>query len=125
MLTDLQARKITRRFAVSDADHDGVLRADDYERSADTIGALRGWAPGTPEYSTMHATVMGWWETIRQAADTTGDGTVTLDEWLAFHDKLLATPGGMDRAAEGMVSIFLAVFDLAGDGALDVQDYRA
>jgi Ca2+-binding EF-hand superfamily protein len=125
MLTELQARKIERRFALSDADHDGVLHAEDYERSAHTIAALRGWAPGTPEYRTLHATVLGWWQNIRQAADTTGDGTVTRDEWLAFHDRLLATPGMLDKAAEGMVSIFFYAFDLAGDGAMDVRDYRA
>jgi Ca2+-binding EF-hand superfamily protein len=125
MLTDLQVRKLTRRFSVSDVDHDGVLTQADFERFVRNYTAVRGWAPGSTEYLMVENNILSWWRSIMQLADPSKDGQVTLQEWLDYHDRLLAMPGGFMESIGRTLEPNIRAFDLDGDGAWNADDYRA
>ena len=91
MLTDLQLKKLPKMFVLNDNNGDGIIAQEDYEEAARVLARFRGLAPGTSEYEDMHRTIMSHWNHLRETCDTDGDNRVTLKEWLAYWDKVLAT----------------------------------
>ncbi len=123
MLTDLQVRKLTRRFKVSDSDNNGVLERSDFERIAELTAALRGWAPDSQERKRLSANLMGWWSGMQPLADSDKSNQISLQEWLNYHDRIIHDPA-LYRATIGAVIEFdLQAYDLDGDGALSLEDY--
>ncbi len=125
MLSELQTRKLTRRFKISDADNNGVIERIDFERIAERSAELRGWSSDSPETKKLHANLMGWWSGMQPMADVDQSNQITLQEWLNYHDQLIHDPE-LYQATIGVVIEFdLQVYDLDGDGALNLGDYTA
>lgn len=91
MLTDLQTHKLTRAFHVADANHDGLIKRDDYEHHAERMAAAFSTPSDSSAYATIHAQLMRDWEGVRQFV-AQGDDQVTLNDWLAFFDMLIHSP---------------------------------
>jgi Ca2+-binding EF-hand superfamily protein len=123
MLTDLQQRKITNLFRVHDLNQDGVLTPMDYEEYSRRIAASRGWPPGSARHNALVARFMRMWEDLDAAADRTEDKRVTLDEWMAYFDRLLGTQGLYEQVGQPIADSVFAMIDGNGDGVITADDY--
>ena len=123
MLTDLQLKKLPKMFALNDNNGDGVIAQEDFEEAARTLAYLRGLAPGTAEYQDMHKTIMSRWNHIRETCDADGDNRVTLKEWLAYWDKVLATEGEYERVGKPFSVVVARTLDRDGDGKISPKEY--
>lgn len=122
MLTDLQQRKIKNLFAVHDLDHDGVLSPQDYKEYTGKIAAARGLKPGSPAYDELLARFMRMWDGF-ESADRNHDKRVTLKEWFAYFDRLLATEGQYEQVGEPIAEAVFSMLDRNGDGAVTADEY--
>ncbi len=121
MLTDLQKRKLAVLFHANDANRDGFLEQEDFERIADLYAQPRGWQPGSPGYDSLHATFLGIWQGLRESAHPARADRVTLDEMLASFDRLFES--GSDVVAQWS-DLVCSTLDADGDGKLGVAEYR-
>jgi Ca2+-binding EF-hand superfamily protein len=124
MLTDLQKRKITNLFAVHDLDRDGVLRQRDFEEYTRRITSSRGWKPGSPEYDEVRSRFMTFWAGLTAKADTSHDQRVTIDEWFAYWDQLLATQALYDAIPQPIADSVFSLLDTNGDGHITADEYE-
>ncbi|MCD0449851.1 EF-hand domain-containing protein [Actinocorallia sp. API 0066] len=115
-MAHFQRAKIRRVFDAMDGDGDGLLTKADFERLTERWVAIR---PAADE-ERLRRVMMGWWETLRAAADTDADGRLTLDEVFAVARELPAAPGAVYETAEAM---FDAV-DEDGDGRISRLEYQ-
>lgn len=122
MLTDLQARKLTRYFQVYDIDDDGKIEASDFERIVENVRLLHG-ADGRDADSLRDA-YMTWWDQLRASADYDRDRGVDLDEWLAYWQIVLEDDGRYEAEVEGITGRLLSVFDLDEDGTIGPPEFR-
>src|SRR5262249_44498670 len=115
MLTDLQLKKLPKMFALNDNNGDGIIAQEDFEEAARSLASFRGLTPGTSEYEDVYKTVMSRWNHLRETCDTDGDSRVTLKEWLAYWDKVLATKGEYERVGKPFSVVVARTLDLDGD----------
>lgn len=108
MLTDLQTRKLTRTFQLADMDHDGVLEKSDYEQYAAQMAQSFDVASDSSAYQTLQQKIMGDWEISRQMLSK-NDDTISLDEFLTFHDGIINSPM-LDAYVVGYVDSTLAMW---------------
>ena len=123
MLTDLQLQKLPKMFALNDNNGDGVIAQDDFEEAARAIGRFRGLAPGTRMYEDMRETIMARWDDLRKRCDANGDDRVTLEEWLAYWDEVIATEGEYERVGKPFSVVVAHSLDLDGDGRSHPREY--
>ncbi|WP_328876837.1 EF-hand domain-containing protein [Streptomyces sp. NBC_00299] len=118
MIGDLQRRNINAAFDTLDVTGDDHIDQDDFRVRVDRLRTLR---PDMDEKLAceLRDTFDAWWEIIRRAADSDGDGRVTREEFTAAIDAgLEEDPAYIDQ----MVRVAQAVADAAdrdGDGMLD------
>lgn len=110
MLTDLQTRKLTHTFNVADLDHDGVLRREDYEAYAVAMANAFGVAHDSSAYQGLQQKSLADWEMTRQLA-ARGDDSITLPEFLAFHDSVIHSPM-LDSFVSGYVDSVLKMWTM-------------
>lgn len=122
MLSELQTKKLTKLFGVHDANHDGVLQESDYENMARGVAATRGWANDSSEYAALRTRMLRFWNGLAAHADASGDQRVTLKEWLAYMDELMATPGEFQTVIAPVASMIWQTLDRDGDGAVTAGD---
>lgn len=122
MLTDLQIRKLTRRFNVTDLDGNGVLEYADFDRFSRNVCTILGIGLDTPQHLDIAAVMNTWWDQMCQSMDQNHDSQITLDEWLAFHEHAIAG-GVFTPLIEGMTEGGLKYFDVDGDGKLSAAEF--
>lgn len=123
MLTDLHERKFTKLFTLHDTNKDGVLEQSDYEQIAQGIVAIRGWDPGAPEATELRARIMRFWDGVKSKADESGDGRVTIKEFLAYMDQLLTTSGEFSSVMSPIATMVWQTMDRDRDGSVTADDY--
>lgn len=135
-LGELQSRKLEHMFRRIDADGDGVIGPDDFERHAGALAGLRGLRAGTPAAEAIRGPITGWWERISEtiASDgAAGNGRCDLSVWLDFWSSWLAAimanaaiGGGpaLEQMKATTVSTFEAL-DADGDGHVSAAEYDA
>lgn len=114
MASDLQRRKVSLVFGAMDADGDGVLTQHDFELLTERWTAKRAG-----DEAVLSAVMMGWWETLSQAAGNTE--RVTLENVLAVVDILPQARETVDATAEAM----FAVVDENSDDEISRDEYVA
>lgn len=118
MASELQRRKTAPVFAAMDVDSDGLLEREDFAALARRWTVNRGLASDAPEAARLSEIMLGWWETLRAAADA--DDAVTLDDVLVVVDRLAADTAPVAATATAM---FEAI-DADGDGRISAPEYR-
>lgn len=124
MLTDFQKKKLSRLFAVLDADHNNQLERSDYTGVVSNLARIHGWAQGSPQYAKAEGLYLTIWDKLKTLADQDGDGKVTLDEFLEFHALMLSTPEMYEQITVETVELLFGAFDRDRDGQLSRDDFR-
>ncbi len=120
MLGELQKRKLTKLFNRQDSSKDGFLQKDDFDLDFKTILQDNHLQPGSTEYETLRSNFEEQWNNLRENMDTDGDGKVSLDEWLDYHDTVLSN----NRYDEVFKKQHEGIFnsdDADRDGKLDIK----
>jgi len=122
MLTDFQKTKLSYLFKLVDANQDDRIDNSDLEVLVERLGEMATdpdrLAEVSAKYRVMYAGMM-------EMADTNRDGKVTLEEFLAFEDKMLGDREMYDQMAGAITDLYGELLDRNGDGKNDVDDYRA
>jgi len=123
MLTELQNRKLTSLFYWYDTDGSGDLKLDDYERLVRNIGQIRGHGPGSQEYDGLRRQFMFAWSSLVASADKSGDNAISLEEWLAYMDKILNIEEAAGRTVTSLATLITNMVDIDGNGRITPQEY--
>ena len=121
MSTQFRHRQLGRIFELYDVNKDGYIDAADYARVGQGFGTATGSAPGTGDNEKWRATHLGFWEQMRQAADTDHDGRVSREEFVAYHE---AFPAMRETVAD-VAQTVLRLADRDGDGKISLAEYSA
>jgi Ca2+-binding EF-hand superfamily protein len=122
MLTDLQTKKLTRYFRVYDIDDDGGIEPADFERIVENVRLLHGVDGDGPDE--LREAYMALWDRLRSHADSDGDHTVDLDEWLGYWQRALEDDGRYEAEVEAITARLLAIFDLDESGAIGRSEFQ-
>lgn len=116
MASEFQRRKIAGVFAAMDADGDGLLEESDFAALTARWITIRGG----DDDARLRAIMMGWWTTLRSAADADRDDRVTLDEVMLVVDRL----GDMPDAVTGTAEAMFEAVDEDGDDRISAEEYN-
>lgn len=120
MLSDLQRKKLPNLFHLHDTDRDGALRRDDYVQFPRDLARARGLEIGSPEERELSARFLAGWESL---SDFTVGGGVTVDGWLAYWERVLATDGMYEQFAGSMGEYIFLMLDGDGDGVVGRDEF--
>jgi Ca2+-binding EF-hand superfamily protein len=123
MLTNLQKRKLTRFFTAWDTDGDGVITTKDPERVAQNLAKLQGLEPGSPEHENFYNGFMAYQNHFVRTVDVDESGNITLEEWLAYHEKMLQDEASFAGTALMTVEAMFDLMDRNGDGKITLEEY--
>ena len=124
MLTALQKRKFPNLFKFYDADGNGYIEATDFDTIHATFREAAGWEKGSPESEALRGRLASRWVNIQKHADANNDNRVSLDEWLAYVDKMLQSEEQYRAEVEGIVALIFQAFDRNKDGRIDRAEYE-
>jgi Ca2+-binding EF-hand superfamily protein len=131
MLSELQKKKLTRKFRLFDTNHDGVLEAADFDRVVARLSASRHLGEDSPEGRRLRELFSTFWKALLLACDRDGDRIVSLQEWLDYHQlalwqeaEQLAQVAHYDGTFAGVAGFFFDLWDADGDGRITRQEYR-
>lgn len=131
MLSELQKRKLTRKFNLLDFDANGVLERADFERVVAELSSARGLPMGSSRHHQLVERNLNLWQALSRFCDTNKDGRVSLSEWLNFHaeairyeQELLETIPGYESTLDAMASFIFELLDSDGDGKVTRSDYE-
>src|SRR5687768_9888919 len=119
MLSPVVQRKTAVLFKMFDGNGDGFWDESDFEQFFERIARSRGSEPGSPEMQELSQVFMQIWDGLK-AADTDGDGRVSLEEALEYQEQNI-TP----EAARSYAQVVFPMLDADGDGEIGLEEYRA
>jgi Ca2+-binding EF-hand superfamily protein len=126
-LTDLQKQKLMRLFAMYDANNTGNLTLYDFQNLVDRLATFKGLRKDSSEYIQLMDRLMHRWIHLRSEVKESMSGQfrqyVTLDEWLAYFEKVLQEESYRDHIREVANLIFDAV-DADKSSSLDLEEWR-
>lgn len=123
MLTHFQIRKLTRYFNCLDADGNGYFEKADLDIVVGRLAKIRNIPVGSDEYNGIASGIEQIWENARKYGISKDKNRVSLADWLAHEDHVLATEEWRD---EYMKKITRDVFDLVdadGSGEISLTEY--
>lgn len=123
MLTALQKRKLMKLFSMYDADCTGSLAKDDFELLLKKMASMRNWSVRSPRYLVMQDQLMRMWNGLAKKADKSHDKTISLNEWLAFKEDVLASETAYSKDVHPLMELIFDVFDEDEDGKLSEDDW--
>jgi hypothetical protein len=123
MLTDLQKRKLTKLFSMYDSDYTGVLVKKDFELMFKKLSTFRDWSKRSPRCLVLEDTLMRKWQGLEQKADTHHNDEVSIDEWLAYYDEVLADDQACSEVVASLIELIVDVFDRDEDSKVNQADW--
>lgn len=123
MLTDLQKRKLTKLFSLYDSDYTGVLVKQDFELLFKKLTNLRGWSKRSPRYIVLQEKLMQQWQGLEAKADTHKNAEISLSEWFAYYDDVLADKSACPEMIGDLIELVFDVFDQDEDGQIGQAEW--
>ncbi len=123
MLTELQKRKLTKLFSMYDSDYTGVLVKADFELMFNKLSTLRNWSQRSRRYLVLQDKLMRKWQGLEKKADTAHDNKVSIAEWLAYYDEVLADTKACFEEIASLMDIIFDVFDQDEDGKVNQAEW--
>ena len=123
MLTDLQAKKLTRYFQVYDITDDGRIESSDFERVIENVRVLRGASERSLDGNGLRQAYMAFGAALSASADSDGDGGIDLDEWLAYGQIALEDDARYEAEVEAITNHLFPVFDTDEDGEIGPDEF--
>ncbi len=127
VLCELQKRKLKRLFSMYDTSNSGVLRMADFQEVADRLASIKGLKKDSPEYARLVDRILHRWIHIRgEVKDRLHQRpgqSISLDEWLLYHEKVLADEAYRHRIHESFDLVFDAL-DADSSGDLSVKEFE-
>ena len=124
MLSELQRRKLERRFALFDVSENGVLDKDDFELAAQRVARAFRRVPGMRGYRGIRSSHLQQWQHLQAAMDADGDGNITKDEYIAaMTSKVIEDPTGYDQVIRPSIEAMLDIADVNHDNQLDPEEF--
>ncbi|MFD5559005.1 EF-hand domain-containing protein [Streptomyces sp. NPDC127068] len=109
------------RFGLLDANSDGVLEQRDFETLVERVIAASGAGERSPEAVAARTAALGYWQGLREHADSDNDGVVDIDEFTAVvHDQ-----EAFDRYVRPYAEATAALADGDNDGQVQRDRYLA
>lgn len=126
-LTEWQKRKLIKLFNLYDASQSGFLKLSDFERIGRNLATLKGYKSGSFIYEQLLIQFMYHWIRIRgeikRKIDRKFDATVTLAEWLLYHERVLADPF-YHRHIDFLTKQIFDVVEVDESGCFDCQEWQ-
>lgn len=124
MLSDLQRRKLERRFALYDVSENGLVDQDDFDLAAQRVARAFNRAPGMPGYRAILNSFRQQWQQLKAAVDGNDDNTVTLDEYLTAMTKIVISDStGYARVIQPSVQAMMEIADTDHDDQLTAEEF--
>ncbi|GAA2786714.1 EF-hand domain-containing protein [Saccharopolyspora taberi] len=120
---ELPKRNLVTIFEVLDTNQDGNITRADFETKAEQVTGLFELT-GTETGDEIRASLVSWWEQLRNAYDQDDDGVVTKDEFVQAHSPEDGDPEAFYREkVDQLVSVVARAVDENGDGYIDEAEY--
>ncbi len=123
MLTDFQNKKFTRLFDMLDINGDKKINTSDLDLVVKRHGEASGAKPTPERLAKLTATYHAWYSGMIEMADTNRDGNVTIEEFLAFQDKIVNDDALYQQIIGSITQLTCQIIDRDGDGRNDAEDY--
>lgn len=120
---DLQKRNVKRLFDLYDYDNNDVISVDDANNVIRNLAGVRSLEEGTDEFNTFRDGFMIYWNVMTNMIDIDHDRVITEDEWMGFHNTMLADPNLFEQAILASAQFMFELIDVNGDGHLTLEEY--
>lgn len=132
MLTQLQISKFAMQFRQLDADDSGQLEWNDFELLLERLRQSRGLAADSPRLAKAKECYLLMWEALKKHSDLDDGATISLGEWLAFHEyalhdsfESLFISTEYEQLVDVMTNFVQELLDSDGDGNVSLEEYEA
>lgn len=113
-------------FFCLDTDRSGEVNWDDFSKAARNIQRHFKWADDDPAFERLLTRQRAFWDALRKGMDEDDDGSVNLDEFLVYFQRLAKEIEGSKTVPEvalGHVHALLDALDLNDDGYISSEEY--
>ena len=127
MLSQLLQKKHTLIFHVYDFDGSGFVELADLESCASNLAELRNWKPDSSDFLELKAKYSAIWTNFWQPADISGDGKVSLEEYLKVADSSIsnfANSTVLQDAHKNKANLIFGILDASNDGQISLTEYK-
>lgn len=126
-LSELQKRKLTKLFGMYNASNTGVLTLADFEKIASNLASIKGLGPDSWAYHQLSNSLAYCWISIRaevkESLARKYDPTITLEEWLRYHEQVLAEDTYRNHI-DSLASLVFDAIDVDEDGYLSNAEWN-
>ena len=108
-------------------DGSGFIEVAALERCASNLAKLRNWEPNSPEFLALKAKYSAIWTNFWQPADISGDGQVSLEEYLKVADNLISNFSNsteLQDAHKNKANVIFGILDASNDGQISLIKYK-
>ena len=127
MLSQLLQKKHTKNFQVYDLDESGFVELADLERCASNLAKLRNWELNSSDFLELKAKYSAIWTNFWQPADISGDGKVSLEEYLKVADSSISNFSNsteLQNAHTAKANVIFDILDASNDGQISLREYQ-
>ena len=108
-------------------DGSGFIKLAALERCASNLAKLRNWESNSPEFLALKAKNSAIWTNFWQPADISGDGQVSLEEYLKVADNLISNfynSTELQDAHKNKANVIFSIWDASNDGQISIREYK-
>jgi len=124
-LTELQQRKLNRRFELFDTDGNGFIERSDLEEIARNLCATYDPDMRSAAAHKVYSAYLNTWEQVMVPMDINSDGKISRDEFMTGTAQQTKTPEDYGRAFRPIIEAVTELCDRDGDGALNAEEFTS